>query len=542
MRYLKDWRQRLALLIVLQIFVLLLFTTQKKGYFIDEIYSWGLSNSYYEPFVVSKDVFGRWVDGRELMEYMTVQPGQGFSYGSVWYNQAQDVHPPLFYALLHTVCSFTPDTYGTWQGMILNLIFYGGCLAMIFLTADLLMKNRRAAAAAMMLWGLSAGGISTGIYIRMYMLSTFLTSVSIYLHVRMIRDGQKARFLAGICLATFLGLLTQYYFVFLAFFLSGFYVLWKLAQKKWKEAAIYSVCLFGAVGAMIGVFPACIHQLTRQDEFVAEKTRSNLAAGGMLATNLISYISSINMDFLGGRIRETAVLTVAAAVYCVWARLKKGYGDKTRKTKRKAAALAPEDKAAVILTLAFCFSFLAVSWAEVVPGARYIYNLYPLMTILAVWWGIRLTGWCMGTGKAAQRLYIGAAVFLTVLYGMGYLQGHVQYLYPENEERTDLAARYGDLDCVYIDNYENAPLTQDLIELSGFHGVYVMPEEQIDRVGEIREGRDWEKGIIVYVDTNEFWSSGYDGEAVIKRLQEKGGFKRNRRLYSHELSETYLLE
>ena len=154
MRYLKDWRQRLALLIVLQIFVLLLFTTQKKGYFIDEIYSWGLSNSYYEPFVVSKDVFGRWVDGRELMEYMTVQPGQGFSYGSVWYNQAQDVHPPLFYALLHTVCSFTPDTYGTWQGMILNLIFYGGCLAMIFLTADLLMKNRRAAAAAMMLWGL----------------------------------------------------------------------------------------------------------------------------------------------------------------------------------------------------------------------------------------------------------------------------------------------------------------------------------------------------------------------------------------------------
>lgn len=86
----------LALAISLQVLALLVFTAQKKGYFIDEIYSWGLSNGYYKPFVTSYDVFGRWVEGGELLKYMTVQPGEGFSAGSVWYNQGQDVHPMSF--------------------------------------------------------------------------------------------------------------------------------------------------------------------------------------------------------------------------------------------------------------------------------------------------------------------------------------------------------------------------------------------------------------------------------------------------------------
>lgn len=41
----------------IQIITLLIFAGQKKGYFIDEIYSWGLANGYYKPFVASYDVF-----------------------------------------------------------------------------------------------------------------------------------------------------------------------------------------------------------------------------------------------------------------------------------------------------------------------------------------------------------------------------------------------------------------------------------------------------------------------------------------------------
>lgn len=528
----KRQQWGLVFLIAVQVAVLLLFFASKKGYFIDEIYSWGLSNSYYKPFVVSYDVFERWVEGPEFLEYMTVGPGEGFSYGSVWYNQAQDVHPPFFYMLLHTVCSFTPGVYGNWQAMVLNVAFYAGCLLMIFLTARLLTGDKCLAMAAMMLWGFSPGGLSTGIYIRMYMLATFLTVVSVYLHVKMIRDGQGLPRLAGICLATFLGLLTQYYFVFIAFFLSGFYVLWKLGKRRWKEAAVYAVALFASVGAMACAFPACIAQLTRTDEFVAAETRNNLAGGGIVR-NLISYISNINMDFFGGWIRETAVAALAVGGYCLW---------RLWKRKKAKVALRPEDEAALILTLAVGFSFFAVSWIAVVPGARYIYNLYPLMVILAIWWVVRITGWCIENPKELLGLHLGMAAFMAVLYIGGYMRGNVQYLYPENEERTELAAQYRDLDCIYIDNYENAPLTQDLIELSGFSGVYIMPKERIGQIREILEGRPRGKGLIVYVDTNEFWSSGYDAREIMEHLQEETGFENCHRLYSHELSETYLLE
>ena len=93
-----------AVLIGIQVLVLFLFACQKKGYFIDEIYSWGLSNGYYKPFITSYDtIFEYWLDGEEFQDYMTVQQGEKFSYASVYDNQTQDVHPPLYYMSMHTI-------------------------------------------------------------------------------------------------------------------------------------------------------------------------------------------------------------------------------------------------------------------------------------------------------------------------------------------------------------------------------------------------------------------------------------------------------
>ena len=81
-----------------------------------------------------------------------------------------------------------------------------------------------------------------------------------------------------------------------------------------------------------------------------------------------------------------------------------------------------------------------------------------------------------------------------------------------------------------------------MVELCGFRGVYAMPREGIRQVKEVLKGKDVQGGLIVYVDTNEFWSSGYDGETVMEELREATGFRGYTHLYSHELSETYLLQ
>lgn len=42
------------------------------------------------------------------MQYVMVAENERFDYATVYYNQTQDVHPPLYYFFLHTVCSAVP--------------------------------------------------------------------------------------------------------------------------------------------------------------------------------------------------------------------------------------------------------------------------------------------------------------------------------------------------------------------------------------------------------------------------------------------------
>ena len=107
--------------------VCLLFGMRKTGMFIDEIYSYGLSNSEYAPFLsdlkggqLTDQIFTR----EEIDGYLTVIPGEGFDFASVYYNQERDVHPPLYYWLFHTVSSCLPGSASKWIGLGINIAFY----------------------------------------------------------------------------------------------------------------------------------------------------------------------------------------------------------------------------------------------------------------------------------------------------------------------------------------------------------------------------------------------------------------------------------
>ena len=55
-------------------------------------------------------------------DYMKVQNGQRFDYVNVWRNQTNDVHPPLYYALIHTICSVFPNKFSKWFAAGINVI------------------------------------------------------------------------------------------------------------------------------------------------------------------------------------------------------------------------------------------------------------------------------------------------------------------------------------------------------------------------------------------------------------------------------------
>ena len=106
------------------------FFIQKESFHSDEAWSFGLANSYYEPYIQYNDDttdfknMDKWISGDVFRHYLTVQKGERFSFGSVYYNQSKDLHPPLYFWILHAICSFFPDMYIFSIGFFINIVLY----------------------------------------------------------------------------------------------------------------------------------------------------------------------------------------------------------------------------------------------------------------------------------------------------------------------------------------------------------------------------------------------------------------------------------
>lgn len=137
-----------VLFIGLTVCLMLMWSLRKEGWFLDEVYSYGLSNSTEGPFLT--DLHTDWENGTvfdrdELMQYVMVAENERFDYATVYYNQTQDVHPPLYYFFLHTVCSLFPGSFTKWTGIGLNFVFLGCTLtAMYALALELLHDSKKA--------------------------------------------------------------------------------------------------------------------------------------------------------------------------------------------------------------------------------------------------------------------------------------------------------------------------------------------------------------------------------------------------------------
>ena len=112
-----------VLFYVLFLIFMILISNSKIGYNIDEMLSYGLSNHEYGLCVETLDEYTYEPAVLAYQRYFTAVDGLRFDYDMVWRNQASDVHPPLFYVILHTICSLRPNAFSKWHGLIINIIF-----------------------------------------------------------------------------------------------------------------------------------------------------------------------------------------------------------------------------------------------------------------------------------------------------------------------------------------------------------------------------------------------------------------------------------
>lgn len=203
----------------------------------------------------------------EFLNYVAPQGSTRFDYASVYYNQTQDVHPPLFYFLLHTVCSLFPGSFTKWTGLGMNFVLLGGTLAALYALGMELFADWKKALFVCALYAFNREMISNVTMVRMYMLMTLLTILLALLVAKSLRRPSVPKYLL-IGVTIYLGMMTQYFFVVYAFLLCAAYDLYLMFRREWEKCCcIFRFRHLRALAECCSPFRAGMHSCTRRIRF-----------------------------------------------------------------------------------------------------------------------------------------------------------------------------------------------------------------------------------------------------------------------------------
>ena len=526
----KEKYNRYIMLIIsiaVTLSVCIYWGVEKSGMFIDEIYSYGLSNGYYTPFIRSvKDgeMTDKILTKQEMIDYVTVGENDAFKFDSVYYNQTKDVHPPLFYWILHFCSSLNKGSFSKWIGLGLNYIIYALILLMLYKLGMKLFDSRKNAAMMLLLYGLSKMGLSTVLMIRMYALLTLLTVTLSYLIVLLMNKNKWYLYLL-ITLNIFAGLMTQYYFVFFAFYICAAFVLYNIYKKDFKKCILFSVCALIGVLFMYLAFPECMNHMFAQKLVSGRNAVQNLSSLSLWKGKLFYYGSGIIKDF--------ALLFMFAFVCFILLLLN---------VKKSIQTVVENDNYTEVLMLIIPAALTIITAAILSPvtAIRYVYNISPVLTVAAGYFVFLL---CRVNEQIdiPHRCAFRRIAFICVVIAITAVSviSEPSYIYREHSSYNNKLERYKDSPCIYLDNNYTAPITQDLIQLMNFQDIFVCSNESTETVNEYIDQHAHSESAVVFIDTNEFWSSGYNAEEEIIGFLDKTKYSEYEKLYGYGLSAVY---
>ncbi len=485
-----------VILIALMLLVLgniIFWGSRKEGYHVDELYSYGLANSEYLPFMHfgeqeysvkdwmkeygagenpldlirniakdlkmiknsgwrikdteiysayaiarenSNDVYTTtWMSGQTYRDYLSVSDSNRFNYASVYYNQRGDVHPPLFYILLHSVCSFAVGVFSKWFGIAVNA---AAILTAVFLLYRLVSRHFGGKAVGLIVasvYGLSIGAVSAAVFIRMYALLTVMVLGTAYAHLELFKaDWQlKGKKRVLIVLFLLLGYLTHYYFVIFAATTALVVMICMALGKRWKELLRYFVTLAvtGAVGVIL--WPFSIKHI-----FFGYRGRESLSAlsgKGYDWGKTGVMLKYLTRDTIGlGTWALIALLAVVAVTIVLMIVKEKKVSRETGEYIRKNLMIAVP-----------CLVYV-LAVPQMVPFLtdRYVMCIYPFIVLLMITAPRSLADM---TVKAEKAGIVTAGVFAACFMVVGHIGRTPWYLYSGGQETESVPES---TDCVYI--------------------------------------------------------------------------------------------
>lgn len=359
-----------------------------------------------------------WKTRKEINDYMTLKKENYFNFKAIYYNQAKDNHPIIFYILVHISSILFNGEFNKYVPFFVNIVAF---ITSCFIIKNILKKMKREdlTIATLILYGLSMGTISMVIYQRMYMLLTvfillyFNYNLKIYLNDFNI--SKKDIFCLGIiCLG---GFLTQYYYAIFTINILVLMCIKIIKEKKYKVLKKYILIhvIYAILGIMIFV-PSIYHM------FFTKRGILNIKETPYIK-NLINYLEHLTFIFTI-KYQIILLIIILGNIYLM------------KKTNKKFELL--------ILSVPSIIYFILVAKLTSYQEFRYIMPIIPFLTI-----NINLILDTFLEIKYKEKIIVIIAI---ILVGNGFINSYPKFLYEEYKECLKIAEENKEKLFVYVDN------------------------------------------------------------------------------------------
>ena len=284
----------------------------------DEWFTYGLANNTGDQIFMNEKWINQrtngtgWVSTEDIKGYMFVDDGEEFNFSSVLYNQKKDVHPPLYYMLVHFLCSFTAGEVMMIHGTIINVFFLVAANVILWIMGKDFFKTEYERLIPSFVLCLSLSVVELYSYDRMYTMLAFFCLCITCLQLNLRKDMNKRKLLVLLAIVTCLGCLTHYYFymyLFAAFMVFAFerLILSKTGIKS-MIPCVAAHCIGGIVALLL--YPKAISHMLFS--YRGEQIRDGLF--GSKLEGFTAYYDVLNNFCFSGRFVMFFIISVLLIV------------------------------------------------------------------------------------------------------------------------------------------------------------------------------------------------------------------------------------
>ena len=465
----KKYKQ--AIIYVAFLVIMIITVACKKNFHVDEIWSYILSNNVGSGSIDFEDERTYTPSEQVFLDSMAVSDAsEAFNFANVWKNQKNDVHPPLYYLLLHIICSYCVGRFSIWYAAAINICFALLSLYVLRKIIYLFCQDEVVVDIASILFSLSVGVLQNVTFLRMYVMAMFWVTLMVYLFIKVFDEGFSWKILLQIGMTAIAGALTHYYciiYLCATCFVCGICL---IILKRWRDIIRLSITMIISAGLSIAVFPAMISHMfigDRGTQAVDNMTQGTMAEHWERIKDFYWFINTGIFGKIGGVGIVFLLLIIVIFIFY-------------REKRNEVAISFDQTKLMrwliIVIPLIIYFVFVSISAAYITD--RYLFPIY------AVAFGLFLCIMNTLWRKLVLEKYVYVIMCLigALFITNGFANIKWDYLYKSSTDLLNRSKTYSDKNCISVHDKVVWKEQSAYCEIKNYKSVTFISQERCDKI------------------------------------------------------------